>query len=471
MNKIKPLALMISAIGLGSALMVAPAAADDVSDLKAQMKTILERNAELAKQIEELQKNVKKLDSDVGNVPKTFKVVTAGDEDGTFKLPGSETSVGIYGFIHLDAFHDLKGRSSGDWASDIGSTPLNNGVDDTRNGKTTFTARTSRFGLKTATPTEMGILRTKLEADFNKSTHRTTDAGDHAEQIATNSFGFRLRHAYGEITGDWGTLLAGQTWSTFMNLDAAPETVDFNTNGSAVFVRQPMIRYTLPAGAAGSLALAIENPASQAEGGGFAPQITPNINKRPDLIANWTLTKDWGFVSAQGLLTEFRFDNAAGVTDNKNGYGLGLGGAFKVTDKDTILAQYTTGKGIGRYMPTTAFHIAVFDPATNQIRLYRSNSAVLGWTRNWTDTVRTNLSYGGTRIQNNFNDIHAALGDGILDSRRMEQGFANVIWGFTKNTELGLEYAWGKRETHPDVTGATFQGRNSRLQTSLHYSF
>lgn len=442
----RPLASALAALSLCTlAVPTVHASSNDMAQIRAQMQQLIDANAKLAAEVAELQSRLTKLDSDVGNVPKNFKVVTAGDEEGSFKLPGSDTSVTVYGYVQLDAYKDLKGRQAGDWAADIGSQPL--AGDDDRKGKTNFTARTSRLGVRTLTPTALGMLRTKLEADFNK--------GSDSDMVISNSNGFRLRHAYGELDGDWGTFLAGQSWSTFMNLDAMPETLDFNGHGSAAFVRQPMLRYTAKFGAAGDLAIALENPASMADGWANDPQTLPNIDKSPDLILNWTKNFERGFVSAQALSTTYRYDDNAGVTDKKSGWGFGLGGAVSVSDADRLLMQYTTGKGLGRYLPTTSYHIASFDGA--DVHLYKSDSYVLAWTREWNDWVRSNVAWGTTRIRDNFESS---------DSKRMTEAFINVIFGIATNTELGFEYSYGKRDTYSGLTG-----KRSRIQTTLNFGF
>lgn len=326
-------------------------AADDVAELKAQMKALMKQNAELANKLEDMQKQIKTLDSNVGAVPKTFKVVTAGDEDGTFKLPGSDTSIGIYGYARLDAYSDIKGRQSGDWAADIGSQPLRGAAgQDTRKGKSNLTARQSRFGIKTYTPTEMGILRTKIEADFVQTRSGGFTEADDNTAMVSSGYQLRLRHAYGEIDGDWGKLLGGQTWSTFMNLDALPETIDFNGHGSAAFMRQAQLRYTAKLGIAGELALAMENPYSEANGN--RAQTGNNIDKRPDLIANWTKTFERGFISAQALSSQYKSQGT--LNSSAAGWGFGLGGAWKVTDADNLMFQYTGGKG---YRPLHSDHL------------------------------------------------------------------------------------------------------------------
>ena len=445
MRKLGTLCAALAAAGLMS---TAAHAAD--SDLRAQIEA-------LKAQLEKLEQQVKTIDTSVGAVPKTFQLVTKGDEEGTFKLPGSETSVGVYGFIHIDAYKDLKGRTA-DWAFEPGTIAIDNDPsgfnDDTRTGKFNITPRVTRFGVKSHTPTDMGALRTKLEFDFY-------EYGDDSYKMGyNNSFNPRLRHAYGELEADWGTLLVGQTWSTFMN-DAAPETVDFNGHGSVQIQRQPMIRLSHDYGNAGTVAVALENAASMVNG--EKPQSVGTIDKRPDLILSWTKSGDFGFVAANALATRYSFDDNAGNSAERNAFGYSLGGGFSVTDKDTILALYTAGDGIARYLPSANYNWEVYDSGADRIRLSFARAYTLGWARNWTDAVRTNLSYGQTNLDTNAAYLAAFGGP---TNKKIRHAFANVFWGFTQNTEVGLEYAWADRE----LTSGE-KGTYRRIQTSMHYQF
>lgn len=447
----------------------APTSADEAAERRARIKQLEAAEAQNAKRIAELQERLKSIEHATA-ANRASTPVAASDEAGMWQLPGSDTSIGFYGFVQLDLYHDAEGRQAGDWAADIGSQPIP-GVavpeNDPRTGKTNLTARTSRFGIRTFTPTDTGAVRTVLEADFNKNPSGS-DAVLNNTQIASN-FTLRLRHAYGELEWDAGRLLAGQTWSTFMNLDAMPETLDFNGHGGAAFVRQAMIRYALKTSAVGDFAIAVENPHGALDGG--TAQELPNIDKRPDVTANWTLSRSWGSASVQGLLTEFRYDDGA-TSAKTQGYGLGAGAMYRLTERDTLLLQYTAGEGLGRYLPHTSWHIASYDAATNRIRLYRSSSYVLGWARAWSDQTRTNLAYGTTRIRDNWD---SDFSDGFIDSRRMTEVFANVITYIAKNVEWGLEYSWGTRETYPWTsgggTGLSYTGERRRYQTSVRFSF
>ncbi len=65
---------------------------------------------------------------------------------------------------------------------------------------------------------------------------------------------FRVRHAYGQ----YGVVLAGQTWTTVMDERNIPPTIDFETPLAAPFVRQGLLRITTGLSQRSDLAFAVE---------------------------------------------------------------------------------------------------------------------------------------------------------------------------------------------------------------------
>jgi len=70
--------------------------------------------------------------------------VVLGDIPGSFRLPGSETSIRVYGFAEANLIKDFKGTAPGDNFSNLMEQPLGS----TDQGKTVLTGQTSRFGSK-----------------------------------------------------------------------------------------------------------------------------------------------------------------------------------------------------------------------------------------------------------------------------------------------------------------------------------
>ena len=116
--------------------------------------------------------------------------MTAGDTGGSWKLPGSKTSISFSSYVKGDFYLD----SADDLGKAFDPTSIRlDGVKDPNDddGAVGVHAEQSRLRFDTHTPTEMGALNTRIETDFW--------GGD-----------LRLRQAYGSL----GPVLAGQAWST-----------------------------------------------------------------------------------------------------------------------------------------------------------------------------------------------------------------------------------------------------------------
>ena len=327
--------------------------------------------------------------------------------------------------------------------------PLRGSADARRSGEAYMHARTSRIGIEAATPTQWGQLMAKVEGDFNNDPRTGNSAvyGDLKNiytQQATNSYDFRLRHAYFQL-GPW---LVGQTWSTFMDIDNTPETVDFNGPIGSTFIRQPQIRYTYVTPQYGNFTAAIENSSSYvldstgtATADGFA--------KVPDLVLRWDRALPWGSLSLRAVSHELRVDNGSNVDQSRRGYGLAASGQIKTVGDDFISWIVTGGHGIGRYF--NYIEGAAYDATTNKILMEKSLGIVLGYQRKFNDTFRMNFVLGTQKNYNNdYTDFAIANGFGggqFGVNRRVTQAHIGGIWNPIKQVDVGAEYIWGKRET------------------------
>ena len=170
------------------ALFVAPAAGGEIDDLKAQIKALMER-------LEALEAREKKMKADMMAAQEAArkKAVATGDFPGSWKMPGSNTSVSFSGYVKLDAIYDID-QDLGDsffiydWGGGASGILLDG--DDSGQRKGSLHARQTRLRFDSLTPTKMGGLKTRIETDFY--------GGGNA---------LRMRHAYATLGG----VLAGQT--------------------------------------------------------------------------------------------------------------------------------------------------------------------------------------------------------------------------------------------------------------------
>lgn len=395
--------------------------------------------------------------------------VVLGDIPNSLRLPGSETSLRIYGFAEVNAVKEFKGdNSNNDYSTFAPYAPINGSVGNAnRTGVSYLTARTSRFGLEASTPTAYGPLGIKIEGDFNNEPRTGNGAvngtvGNIYTQQASNSYGFRLRQAYGQFGG----LLVGQTWSTFMDVDNSPETVDFNGPIGSSFLRQPQIRYAYNTKDSGTFTVALENSSSYVlDATGVAT--TQGFSQMPDLIARWDKSFGWGSMSVRGVSHELRINDGAGLDVSKRGYGVASTALVKMRDaKDFASFALTYGNGIGRYF--NYLEGAAFNGT--DILLEKALGIVVGYQYKHSDTLRANFVLGWQR--NYDNDYTAFARANGLDTgqyginRSVYQAHLGFIYSPIKNVDFGAEYIFGQRET---LIGE--QGDLSRVNLSAKYSF
>ncbi|WP_257455989.1 porin [Archangium lipolyticum] len=376
--------------------------------------------------------------------------VVAGDIPGSFRVPGTDISLRIYGIAELNWIHDFEGDNTDiDYATFSPYLPLEGTPAGNRKNRDFLTARTSRFGFEAGIPTRLGLIGVKLEGDFNNEP-RTGDTAQYGSprnvitQQQTSSYGLRLRHAYGQFGG----LLIGQTWSTFMDVDNYPETVDFNGPVGGTISRQPQIRFSYVTQPAGTFTVALENSSSYVlddEGAVMAS----SLSRMPDLVLRWDKGFEWGATSVRAVTQELRVDDGEGAEGIRRGWGAAASALVKVRGKDLLTLGVTGGEGIGRYL--NYIEGAIYDADADRIEVERAIGFVVGYQFKPTPWVRFNLVYGMTRnFDNAFTEVAVANG---IDSGRfginrwVQQAQFGPIFTPVQGVDLGLEAIWAARET------------------------
>ncbi|WP_394837629.1 DcaP family trimeric outer membrane transporter [Pendulispora rubella] len=387
-------------------------------------------------------------------------VAFAEDEPGTFRIPETTTTLTFSGYAQLDVAYDFKARNpyveADDYAIIAARIPLSSSYEARKkSGQLYLTARTSRLGLTTLTTTRWVDIGARLEADFWSGNLLTS-------QEFTNSVLARLRHAYGTLSGKYGTLLVGQTWSTFMDLNAAAQTVDFNGPGSGPGLRMPMIRYTIPLQENFTVALAAENAAGTDQNGitdgpGTKTPYTRKVQRIPDLVGRVETAGTWGSVSAAGVTTHYEDVGAPGGDSySKQGWGASLSTALNVFG-DTFRASVTGGRGLGRYMFAAGSAQGVTDTGERFV-LWDALGYHVNYTHVWNPQFRSNVVWSQTFFRNNgasspehpYEPTFSPETMDIVDpevNQQLEELYVNTFWTLTRQVEFGLEYTFGRRHT------------------------
>jgi hypothetical protein len=247
----------------------------------------------------------------------------------------------------------------------------------------------------------------------------------------------------------------GQTWSTFQDVGALPEALDFvGPAESTTFIRQSMIRYTT-----GNLELALENPQTFVSGG------TRDLSTVPDLIARYTFKMDGGgYVKVAGLARNLKIQETGVSSSQETATGWGVSVSTKIPfgEGSDIRAMVNYGDGIGRYVGLGFVLDGYVDPQTGDIETAESLSYFVALRTVWNSDWRSNIMYGTNSID--YTNDAAPGVSGFNDSASSIH--VNLIRTVMPKLDVGAEIIWAEREL---VSGA--DGDFTRFQLSAKYAF
>lgn len=318
-----------------------------------------------------------------------------------------------------------------------------------------FSAKQTRLWLNLETQVAGHMLKGYVETDFQ------TAAGTQGTERTTNGYDLALRRAYVQLD----KLTVGQDWSTFQYVGALPESTDFvgPTEGT-VFVRQPLIRYSIPAGKGLTLHVSAENPETSSANQGAPALIENDDDSMPDFAARLAYSGSFGELSLAGLVRQLAVDNGI-IHDEAMGYGVSFGGKINLdaAKRYDLRFMATYGTGIGRYVGINFAPDAILASGVNKLRRVDTLAALAALRLGWTPKLRSTLmaSYqdadyaGSLPIASlaNFNSSAWSLA-------------GNLFWSPVPGLDLGVEYRHGQREL---VSGA--DGKLDRFEFAAKYSF
>ena len=353
---------------------------------------------------------------------------------GFIAIPGTETMIRLGGYAKLDAIADR--RPAGDTEQFITSSIP---VDSPHRDVSHFGmhAKQTRFSFEARRPTTHGKLRFYLENDFFGS---------------SDSYEFRLRHAYGQL----GNTYAGYGYSTFMDADSLPDTLDFAGPGAAGYLLVAGIHHSFALGKGNSLTVAAENPDSQLANTGDNDSKTEHL---PDISLVARMERDWGHLQLGAVLRSLGYDSD-GRSDRTVGGGLQLSGSYAVAERDLLLFGLIGGKGISRYTADlTGSNLDAAIAADGRLKALPLRGGFFGYTHYWSDLWRSNLIYGQLQI-----DSADALASDAF--RRSRYAALNLLWSPAPSWTMGMELLYGQQQLQNGRDADTL-----RLQGSLQYNF
>jgi hypothetical protein len=415
-----------------------------------------------------------------------------------------ETSV--YGFVELGIIHD----STQSLIDAAGNAPLaRSGTSAGDHGRTTFSIRDSRLGLKLRGPST-DTVRTSgvLEMDFLGSQAQGAPAPGGSPAVSETTYfaspTFRARHYFLRLATPYVDLLAGQTWSLFgWQGFFFPNVVQIPGVPGELAARTPQVRLShLHVGRAVGLeaAVSVARPAQRDSG-------TPDGVGALRLIVNgWKGLRTFGAtgtgvdplsVGVSGIVRRFRvpeFSAAPRTTRSATGWGLSVDALLPVIRATgelgesalTLTASYVRGRAIADQY--TGFTGGVTFPRLDTgtypqnvdsgLVSYSPNGVLhtIGWQsfivgaqiylplprRVWFAVNYSHISSGDLNAV--VTDANPSMASTIFNETNWADG--NLFLDANSAVRFGLEYAW-TRQCFLDGARAT----NHRVQLGTFYIF
>jgi hypothetical protein len=303
---------------------------------------------------------------------------------------------------------------------------------------------------------------------FRLDFRRQTDYGLLKVVYKNNFFGsgsgdmpYNMQYLYGELEAKDYSLIAGYYLSAFTDIDAFPNTLDYEGPNSFTFKYTPQVRYSPIVYRAGegklTVPMSIEKPnADIAQIGDFE-----TYSRIPDLTLGlrWE-TPDW-HIQWANLFRDLGVQSAIGDEQrNTDAYATQLSFAAGLFDNDSVQAWASYGSGYANFLQDiSGFGLDAAFNANTDLKAIDAGGWGLGYTHGWSDNVSSSASYGYLRIDP---DEDMLIDPSLPKSTRFAS--LNLAWQFSERAMLGAEYLWGKNTDLNDNDGEA-----QRLQVTLRY--
>ncbi len=277
----------------------------------------------------------------------------------------------------------------------------------------------------------------------------------------SSDMNYNLQYLYGELDAENYSFIAGYYLSAFTDIDAFPNTLDYEGPNSFTFKYAPQLRYapilTQSDSGALTLPISIEKPNADIS----VPDAFGTYSKRPDFTIGLRWTTPDAHIQWENLLRDLAVESS---TDNRSrstsAYATQLSAATSVFGKDSMQGWVSGGKGYANFLQDISGYglDAAFNPSID-LKAIKAVGGGAGYTHSWAENMSSSFSYGYLRIDPD-NDL--IIDQGLPKSTRYAS--ANFAWQASTHTMIGFEYLWGSNRN--------LEGRNgdaSRVQGTIRY--
>ncbi|WP_444930442.1 DcaP family trimeric outer membrane transporter [Microbulbifer sp. SSSA002] len=352
---------------------------------------------------------------------------------GSIPLLGTTIKAKISGYANLDINYDTDAIISPAQFIPADIVAFDKTAAEGDEGQTEFTVQTSRLIFETRQPWEGREFTTLISMDFVQDASVTTPNP-------------RMRKAYGQVSNFlWGgSVLAGQDWSTFADVVAIPNTLDFQGPNSVIGLRHPMVRWHKKYGPQYQFKVALEAPDSQI----FEDEIVDGetidvveVGKWPDAVFVLVSETEKYHFQTGLLLRDLRASGDPDSAVSTTGWGLNLSGTFDMPgalSKDLLTYSFSFGEGYSGLL-NDAPPDAAYNVADNSLEALKTSAWYVGYQHWWTPCLYSVATYGRVR-QDNL-DFQPGIAYKETQYRSI-----NLVWAPFPRWLTGIEVLYGSRE-------------------------
>ena len=369
--------------------------------------------------------------------------------------PG-KTRIEIFGFAMMDMGYQAH-QNDPAWFDVVRPTKLPSFENEFgADGQFFMGVRQSRFGVRTESRTSLGTLKTIFDFDL-------FGMGANAGETT-----FHLRNAWGEL-GNFG---AGRWWSSFVDIDIFPNSIEFWGPNGMVLTRNVQLRWTPVRSEGSEFAVSIERPGGSADQGEYeAPIDLENMATRfpyPDLAAHYRRSGSWGHVQVAGIVRRMEWvdqtEDSLELGGGATGWGVNVTSNLKLGRLVAHLGG-VYGEGVQNYMNDAPVDVAIeLRPGDAVTPFVGVALPVVGVTAfldvNWSDRYTSTIGYSRLQVTNSSGQTLDAFRTG-------EYALANILVHPLPEFYFGPEIQWAQRKNNRD----SFASDDYRIQFSAKYSF
>ncbi|GAA5442156.1 hypothetical protein Misp06_00323 [Microbulbifer sp. NBRC 101763] len=357
------------------------------------------------------------------------------DWPGSIQVTGTELRIKIGGFAELDANYDTGAIVSPAEFTTSAIVTSDRTAAEGEDGQTNVSVQVSRLELETKMPWGGRQIKTETTMDFLRDTTI-------AEPI------LQLRKAYGQVSDILlgGDLLIGQDWSTFTNLNAWPNTLDYEGPNSMLSLRHPIVRWHRKYHPTLTLEVALEAPDERVFEGAV------EVSRWPDAVVAVISQTDRFNFQGSFIVRDLRGSGEPQSAVSDTGWGVNLSGVIDMPGRlapDFITYSLSFGAGYGGLLNDFPAD-ASYDFYENRLEAIPTLAWYIGYQHWWSPCLYTVATYGLVQ-QDNF-DFQPGFA-----FRETQYSSINLTWTPTPQWLFGVEALYGTREDKDGAYGSVWR--------------